>query len=67
METVVRVFLMISVSVSCVVGARWLFQATERLAYEAYVPTYVEVPVLIPAWKEAAPIDATSSTSSVSL
>ena len=61
METVVRIFLMISVSVACVVGARLLYLNVESFSYEAFL----EVPVFVslPERKEAAEMATSSATS----
>lgn len=47
MEKVLRIFLLISFSVLAVVTATVLYRHLEAFAYDAYVPRYIEVPVIV--------------------
>lgn len=60
METAVRLILYASVSVFLIVGAYWIYLSLEKLAYEAYVPAYIEVPVVLEKWQ--GPAEAGTST-----
>ena len=58
METALRLLLNFSISVFLLVGTYWIYLSLEKLAYEAYEPRYVEVPVFI----EKPPVKAATSS-----
>jgi hypothetical protein len=51
METALRLVLYASVSAFLAIGTYWIYLGLEKLAYEAYVPAYVEAPVYINQWQ----------------
>lgn len=59
MEMMSRVFLLIASVLAVVFAVFVLYDALLKLGQEAYVPAYIEVPVIVEKWQEA-PVEEAS-------